>query len=117
MNVFEKTKEGITPFLTTDYDLIELAQSLLHILPITVLHEWVKGHYTGDQKEFKHTLNQPRLTRKQKITMAKLIHGLANTNRQNHLYYNTANLCPSFNVEEETFENALTSWHPTTCTF
>ena len=57
-NVFEHTKAGITPYFTTDYDLIEIAKSLLDILPITTLHEWVKGHYTGNQKEFKHTLNQ-----------------------------------------------------------
>jgi hypothetical protein len=30
------------------------------------------------------------LTRHQKITMAKLIHNLANTNKQNYLYYRTS---------------------------
>jgi hypothetical protein len=30
---------------------------LLAILPITVTHEWVKGHYTGKKKELKHFLN------------------------------------------------------------
>jgi hypothetical protein len=199
--VFEKTKQGITPYFTTDYDLIELAKFLLQILPITVLHEWVKGHYVGQKKEFKHTLNQQtdtlatqyqlhqqppystsrkplappnycirliydnsiitskfyhilaqamheppiieyvrrktkwspyvfslvdwnshehaftRLTRKQKVTMAKLIPGLANTNRQNHTYYNTSNLCPICLTEEETFEHVLTCQHPTTCAF
>jgi hypothetical protein len=55
--MFEHTKAGITPYFTTDYDLIEIAKSLLGIISITVLHEWVKGHYTGTTKEFKHTLN------------------------------------------------------------
>ncbi len=55
--VFEKPTTGIKPYFTTDHDLVEIAQYLLTILPITVLHEWVKGHYTGSKKEYKHTLN------------------------------------------------------------
>lgn len=34
-----------------------------------------------------------RFTWEQKITMAKLVHGLVNTNCQNNLYYNMSNLC------------------------
>lgn len=56
-NVFEKTKAGIMPCFTTDHDLVKPAQQLLAILPITVLHAWVKGHYTGTKLEFKHSIN------------------------------------------------------------
>jgi hypothetical protein len=30
----------------------------LHLIPITVLGSWVKGHYSGPDKDFKYTLNQ-----------------------------------------------------------
>jgi hypothetical protein len=33
------------------------AKCLLRIIPITILAEWVKGHYTGKDKEYKHDLN------------------------------------------------------------
>ncbi len=44
--------------------------------------------------------------------MTKLIHGLANTNHQNHLYYNTIKSCPICEAAEETFEHVLTCQHP-----
>ncbi len=47
----------------------------------------------------------------------KLVHGLANTNCQNHLYYNTSPLCPICNEVEETFEHVLTCKHPSTTSF
>jgi hypothetical protein len=58
-----------------------------------------------------------RLTCQQKILVSKLVHGLANTNRQNHLYYNTSNLCPICNAVEETFEHILTYQHPSAISF
>jgi hypothetical protein len=42
-----------------------------------------------------------RLTRHQQITMAKLIHNLANTNKQNFLYYKTSPLCPVANQRKK----------------
>jgi len=43
-----------------------------------------------------------------KFSIAKLIHGLANTNRQNHLYYKMSkNLCRGCQREGETFEYVL----------
>ena len=56
-NVFSNTLPGISPFLNTDYDLVLVAKTLLHLIPVSVAAEWVKGHYTGKDKEFKHTLN------------------------------------------------------------
>jgi hypothetical protein len=49
---------GITPFLTADYDLIALIQLQTMLLPISVVCEWVKGHYTGNKREYKHELNE-----------------------------------------------------------
>jgi hypothetical protein len=190
-NTFAPRQRGITPFLNTDYDLIHLAQGLVQIIPVTIIGEWVKGHYTGPQREYKHVLNHrvdrlatrfqqrqshrfttlrkplappdfricllmdnsvitskyytklatamhnkpmeeyimkktkwtlrtfhkvdwlarerayKRLTRNQKIGTTKLIHNLANTNRQNHLFYGTTNLCPGCHSLEETFEHVL----------
>jgi len=47
-------------------------------------------------------------TRFQQIGLAKIIHNLANTNRQNSLLYNTNPLCPLCEISEETFEHVLT---------
>jgi hypothetical protein len=56
-NAFQPVPAGITLYFNTDHDLVELAQSLLQILPIIVTTAWVKGHYKGKDKEFKHVLN------------------------------------------------------------
>jgi hypothetical protein len=182
---------GITPFLTTDYDLIHLIRIYVSLLPITLYGEWVKGHYSGERREYKHDLNdradslatsahrrlpgqyatqpvvpappgyrvrlfnrkgliaskyyqflaqahheQPliehilrktgwskevfnsidwdahhrairRLSRFQRIGIAKLVHHLSNTNRQNHLLYGTSDQCPGCGTYEETFEHVL----------
>ena len=57
-NAFSPIKEGITPYFNTDHDLVEVAQSLLQLLPITIGHEWVKGHYEGKNKQYLHYLNK-----------------------------------------------------------
>jgi len=57
-NAFSPIKEGITPYFNTDHDLVEVAQSLLQLLPITIGHEWVKGHYEGKNKQYQHYLNE-----------------------------------------------------------
>jgi len=44
--------------------------------------------------------------------MAKLIHSLANTNRQNNLYYGDSSLCPICHEAEETMRHVLTCSHP-----
>jgi hypothetical protein len=54
---FKPIEAGITPYLNSDHDLVELIRSLIDLLPITVTYEWVKGHYTGKNKEFQHYLN------------------------------------------------------------
>jgi hypothetical protein len=48
-----------------------------------------------------------RLTRNRQITTAKLVHNLANTNRQNFLYYQMSPNCPGCRLVEETFEHVL----------
>jgi hypothetical protein len=56
-NVFSPLAPGLAPYLQTDADLVMEAKRLLGIIPITILAEWVKGHYSGKDKEFKHELN------------------------------------------------------------
>jgi hypothetical protein len=57
-NIFDEfPKRGIYPLLQADYDLLGVARALLKDLPITVHPEWVKGHYTGDDRQVKHDLN------------------------------------------------------------
>jgi hypothetical protein len=45
--------------------------------------------------------------------MAKLLHGLVNTNRQNHLFYGTSSHCPICKSSEETLRHVFTCSHPT----
>jgi hypothetical protein len=51
------TTQGITPFLTTDYDLLYLIRKTTQALPITILGQWVKARYTGKNRELQHDLN------------------------------------------------------------
>jgi len=194
-NAFQPIPAGITPYFNTDHDLVELAQSLLQILPIIVTTAWVKGHYEGKDKEFKHVLNDTadrlagsfqakqtphhtirkplpppgyrvrllydsstritkiksvlvtsmhednivahilkksrwtrrvfdkvhwdaherafsRLPRPSQYSTAKLIHGLINTNKQNHLYYGQSSMCPICNEEEESVDHVFQCSHP-----
>jgi hypothetical protein len=55
-----------------------------------------------------------RLTRSQQLSISKLIHNLANTNRQNNLFYGTSNLCPGCQSHEETFGHMLKFNYPPT---
>jgi hypothetical protein len=48
-----------------------------------------------------------RMTKFQQIALAKLVHNLANTNRQNFLLYKSTPLCPLCNDYEETFQHVL----------
>jgi hypothetical protein len=48
-----------------------------------------------------------RMTKFQQIALAKLVHNLANTNRQNFLLYKSTPLCPICNKYEETFQHVL----------
>ena len=58
-NVVDKhPKRGIFPLLQRDYDLLGSARSILAELPVTVVGRWVKGHYTGPDRELKHDLNE-----------------------------------------------------------
>jgi hypothetical protein len=193
-NAFKPIKAGITPYFDADHDLIEVAQSMLQLIPVLIATEWVKGHYSGNNREYKHDLNdsadrlagdyqrcqyphrtirQPvappdyrirllhdmsvmtskvastlavslhdtpivahilrktgwtqlifervhwdaherafcQLPRYSQHSMAKLIHSLANTNRQNNLYYEDSSLCPICHEAEETMRHVLTCSH------
>ena len=56
-NVFSFSNPTISQFLHADYDLVIIAKRLIKLLPVTIVAEWVKGHYTGDNREHKHDLN------------------------------------------------------------
>jgi hypothetical protein len=54
-----------------------------------------------------HGLAFRRLSRQRKISTAKLIHQLINTNRQNNLYYGDSTTCPCCKQIEESFLHVL----------
>jgi hypothetical protein len=56
-NVFNKRPTTITHFLHADYDIVQVAKTLVTLIPATIVAEWVKGHYTGEYREHKHDLN------------------------------------------------------------
>jgi hypothetical protein len=200
-NSFKYITPGISPFFSADYDILHLLKQLLATIPITIVGEWVKGHYTGKRKKIQHRLNetadavagahleaqgytsptnQPpvpypgyrvrllkdnhvltskyyqaisqacnekplqdyilkntkwssrefymlhwdahekaslRLTRHQQITMTKLIHNLANTNKQNFLYYQMSPLCLGCLSVEGAFEHVLWCTLPHTAAY
>lgn len=197
---FKDIKPGITPYFTTDHDLIELARALITITPVIIGSSWVKGHYTGKERQYQHDLNDTadriagdyqnlqvphhtirkplpppnyrirllhdssvltakvhstlvtqlhednlithlmrkanwtrstlnkihwdaherafkRLPRYSQHSTAKMIHGLLNTNRQNHIYYGQSPLCPICQLEEETIQHVYTCSHPAAAQF
>ena len=57
-NVFSHKPTTITQFLQADYDLVQIAKTLVTLIPATIVAEWVKGHYTGEFREHKHDLNE-----------------------------------------------------------
>jgi len=57
-HAFTPIRPGITPYFKTDHDLLEVTQSLLQLIPITIAMQWVKGHYTGLDRQYQHTLNE-----------------------------------------------------------
>ncbi len=56
-NVFSHCAPSISHYFHTDADLVMEARHLLTLLPVTILAGWVKGHYVGDHREYKHDLN------------------------------------------------------------
>lgn len=54
---FTPPQPGIHPFLTPDYDLLGMMRDLVEIIPLIVVGEWVKWHYTGKNRAKKHELN------------------------------------------------------------
>ena len=50
-------KRGIYPLLEADYDLLLLAKEMLSSMPIKIEGRWVKGHYSGDNRQVEHDLN------------------------------------------------------------
>jgi len=56
--VFWPIKAGIAPYTATDHDLFELIRHPFEVVPVTVTYEWVKGHYSGPNKELKPHLDQ-----------------------------------------------------------
>jgi hypothetical protein len=67
---------------------------------------WTQG--TFDKVDWDtHGLAFHKLTRKCKISTAKLIHHLVNTNWQNNFYYGTSSFCPCCQRVDETLERVL----------
>jgi hypothetical protein len=56
-NSFQSITPGISPFLSPSYDLLLLAKQLVTSIPITIVGQWVKGHYTGNNRKIQHDLN------------------------------------------------------------
>jgi hypothetical protein len=56
-NSFQQVTRGISPFMSPSYDLLLLAKQLVARIPITMLGEWVKGHYSGKARKIQHDLN------------------------------------------------------------
>jgi hypothetical protein len=54
---FKPIALGISPFLSPNYDLIHLAKHIIIITRITIIGQWVKGHYSGNQRKIQHDLN------------------------------------------------------------
>jgi ribonuclease HI len=57
-NAFKPIKHGIMPYFRTDHDMIEVTQSLIRLIPIVITTQWVKGHYSGNNKKYEHKLNE-----------------------------------------------------------
>jgi hypothetical protein len=62
---------------------------------------FLKVDWEAHSRAFHH------LSRHKQIQTAKLIHNLANTNRQNRLYYGTSSACPGCLHQEEIFEHVI----------
>jgi hypothetical protein len=74
-----------------------------HILKKTGWSSYIFSlvHWDAHECAFK------RLTLSQKCITAKLVHGLANTNRQNQVFYNASPTCPCCQEVDESFEYVL----------
>jgi hypothetical protein len=44
-NSFKPQPSGISPVLVANSDILSLAREFIKIIPVTLLGEWVKGHY------------------------------------------------------------------------
>ena len=56
--VFDDALNSPLDQVKPDMDLILSAKDILHLLPITVKHEWVKGHYRGPDRAPQHEINE-----------------------------------------------------------
>jgi hypothetical protein len=56
--VFDDALKSPLDQVKPDMDLILSAKDILHLLPITVKHEWVKGHYRGPDRAPQHEINE-----------------------------------------------------------
>jgi hypothetical protein len=56
-NSFQPARPGISPFLSPDYDLLHMIKQIVTLIPMTLVGEWVKGHYTGKDRKPQHDMN------------------------------------------------------------
>jgi hypothetical protein len=54
---FQSRPLGVTPYLTTDNDLLHLIQHLVKLIPISLIGKWVTGHFAGKIREMQHDMN------------------------------------------------------------
>ncbi len=57
LNAFKPHPPGISPTSAADYDILSLARCFIQLIPVSISGEWVKGHYNGKDKAFKHEMN------------------------------------------------------------
>jgi hypothetical protein len=68
--------------------------------------KWTSSHFSSVHWDsFERAFR--RLTCQKRINTSKLIFNLANTNKQNSLYYDISPICPGCKAAEETFEHVL----------
>jgi hypothetical protein len=59
-NSFKPITPGLSPYFSSNYDLLLLVKQIIAATPITIMGEWVKGHYSGNNRNIQHDLNDQR---------------------------------------------------------
>jgi hypothetical protein len=56
-NSFKTNTPTVSHFLSPSYDLLYSIKQLIAATPITIVGDWVKGHYSGKNRQIQHDLN------------------------------------------------------------
>jgi hypothetical protein len=100
------------------YDSSVITSKVKSVIQNTLFSSSIKAHIMKKARWTKRTFDLVhwdaherafrRLPRYSQHSMAKLVHGLVNTNRQNHLYYGQSFSCPICQGPEETLLHVFT---------